>query len=620
MNNYFRPGVRDVKLNDSFWTPYTEGIRDIMIPYCFDKFSETGYVANFESVAKKDGAKHIGPPFSDGLVLETITGACLFLAANYDKVVDEQLDKLIDTILSAQEDDGFICTQTFQDYPEKKWGENGGDIIIQHDLYDQGAFVEAATAHYIATGKTKFLKAAVKCANNICSYIGEAPKHNIIPGHSLPELAFLNFADLFDSTPELSAFAAENGVNTDEYREIVRFWYDNRGAFDRGRVPSFDKRFGPEYNQDTMPFANQRKATGHAVRAGLCYAGAALYAKTAKREDYLEALDAIFADIVDRKMHISGGIGARHDIEGFDMEYDLPNNAYLETCAGIALAFFAGEMALIDKNSKYFDIFELSLYNNILGSVGKDFKSYYYDNSLVNDGTRNRWSWHCCPCCPPMLAKIYSTLGTYIYACGENELFVNMYIGSEYENGDAKCIISDDRRKISLDVKSDNLTVNFRVPAYAEDFVIEIDGKVLEGNAVNGYISAVVAKGTHTVTVSYAEKVYEVYANTKASADFGRVAVMKGIFLYCTEGADNGGKTDFVLAENSGCAEKDGKIILKSADGKDIVFIPYFQRNNRVSENTSDSKMAVWQIKYGWTESVTEKIAGDRLYGKKNIG
>ena len=108
MNNYFRPGVRDVKLNDSFWTPYTEGIRDIMIPYCFDKFSETGYVANFESVAKKDGAKHIGPPFSDGLVLETITGACLFLAANYDKVVDEQLDKLIDTILSAQED-GSVC-------------------------------------------------------------------------------------------------------------------------------------------------------------------------------------------------------------------------------------------------------------------------------------------------------------------------------------------------------------------------------------------------------------------------------------------------------------------------------------------------------------------------------
>ena len=300
------------------------------------------------------------------------------------------------------------------------------------------------------------------------------------------------------------------------------------------------------------------------------------------------------------------------------MEYDLPNNAYLETCAGIALAFFAGEMALIDKNSKYFDIFELSLYNNILGSVGKDFKSYYYDNSLVNDGTRNRWSWHGCPCCPPMLAKIYSTLGTYIYSVGEKELFVNMYIGSEFEYSDGKCIISDDRRSISLDVKADSLSVNFRVPAYAEDFVLEIDGKPYSSGE-NGYITAELEKGIHSINVSYTEKVYEVYANSKVSADYGRVAVMKGSCLYCTEGADNGGKTDFVIAENPSPVEKDGRLILKSADGKDIVFIPYFQRNNRVSEKVSDSKMAVWQIKYGWTEAETDKITGTKLYGKKDF-
>ena len=52
MKYYNRPMPGTVKLTDRFWTPYTEGIRDIMIPYCFEKFRETGYIKNFESVAK----------------------------------------------------------------------------------------------------------------------------------------------------------------------------------------------------------------------------------------------------------------------------------------------------------------------------------------------------------------------------------------------------------------------------------------------------------------------------------------------------------------------------------------------------------------------------------------
>lgn len=623
MKHYKRPSVTEVKLNDVFWTPYTECIRDIMLPYCFDKFSETGYVKNFESVSKKDGEKHIGPPFSDGLLFETITGACDFLAVHYDEKRDRQLDSLIETILSAQSDDGFICTQTSQDYPEKKWGENGGDIIIQHDLYDQGAFIEAAVAHYRATKKTFFLKAAVKCANNICSYIGEAPKHNIIPGHSLPEMAFVMLARLFKNSPELCDFAAENNVDVNEYLELVRFWYDNRGKFDRGRIPSFDKRYGPEYNQDTKPFSEQRIATGHAVRAGLCYAGAALAAAELDREDYIPALKAVFSDIVGKKMHISGGIGARHDIEGFDKEYDLPNNAYLETCAGIALAFFAAEMCLIDRNSKYFDIFELSLYNNILGAIGKDFKSYYYDNALVNDGTKNRWSWHGCPCCPPMLAKIYSSIASYVYSYSENELCINMYMGSEFNNDGFSAKISKDGKTIGINVKkektSEGLYVSLRIPSYAENFKLCIDGSSADYTVKDGYAEILLSEGEHIITVEFKEAIREIYANARVEADLGRVCFMNGKYLMCTEGKDNGGRTEFILSENQVPIRHNDNLILKTHEGDDVVLIPYYLRNNRVSENTADSKMSVWLLKYGWCESKTDEITGDKLYGFKNL-
>ena len=36
-------------------------------------------------------------------------------------------------------------------------------------------------------------------------------------------------------------------------------------------------------------------------------------------------------------------IAAHHEIEDFDDDYRLPNDAYLETCAAVGLAFFAND-------------------------------------------------------------------------------------------------------------------------------------------------------------------------------------------------------------------------------------------------------------------------------------
>ena len=67
---YKRPELSNVLLKDDFWTSYTEKIRSVTLPYCFDKFEETGTVQNFKSTAMNDGKEHIGNPFSDGLLLK----------------------------------------------------------------------------------------------------------------------------------------------------------------------------------------------------------------------------------------------------------------------------------------------------------------------------------------------------------------------------------------------------------------------------------------------------------------------------------------------------------------------------------------------------------------------
>ena len=609
------PELASVKLNDRFWTPYIENLRRITVPHCFRNFEATGYVENFISVAKKDGRAHIGPHFTDGLFYETLTGVSNLIAIKYDEELIAKLDEYIDVIASAQQEDGYICTVVSQDYPHRKWGEgDGGDIVYQHDLYNQGALIEAAVAHYRATKSTKLLSMAVRCANNICSYIGEPPKHNVIPGHSMPEMAFIMLYRLFRDTRELDSFAAEHKVDISEYLEIVRFWYDNRGQHE-GR--QLCKNFGREYNQDTAPFASVRTAMGHAVRAGLCYQGATAARIELDREDYETALHAIWRDIISKKMHISGGIGARHDIEGFDAEYQLPNNAYLETCAGIALAFFASQMNLLAPKAEYFDIFELSLYNNILGALDGDFIRFYYDNPLVNDGTKNRWEWHGCPCCPPMLLKCFTWLETYVYSYNKDEICVNMYLDASLD-GEGFTVCQKDKT-LSLS-SSGKKTLRLRIPAYAENFALTVNGRSQDFDTVDGYAVLALDPGEWTVNVSFTEKLCEICLNPVAEDNRGCVCVMRGPLLYCAEGADNGGNVDFMLADNPAFALDGKKITAKTQDGGTVTLIPYHERNNRVSQNASDSKMAVWFKKENCkAPDEIASIVGNNLYGYYRI-
>ena len=66
-------------------------------------------------------------------------------------------------------------------------------------------------------------------------------------------------------------------------------------------------------------------------------------------------------------MYITGGLGPAHSNEGFTFAYDLPNEtAYAETCAAIALAFWAYRMFHLDPNGRYIDVMERALYNNVL--------------------------------------------------------------------------------------------------------------------------------------------------------------------------------------------------------------------------------------------------------------
>ena len=187
------------RIRDSFWDPKLRTFFDVTLPDTFNKFEKDGTLENFRDVIAGKTGTHRACPWHDGLLYETIRGAADYYARG--EVNDElirRIDGYIDLIAQAQDaaGGGYLHTLTLLDYPTYRYGENGGDILWQHDLYNHGCLFEAGVHYYKATGKTRLLEVAIKAANELSSVIGAPPKKWVVPGHSLPEYALIELYEL----------------------------------------------------------------------------------------------------------------------------------------------------------------------------------------------------------------------------------------------------------------------------------------------------------------------------------------------------------------------------------------------------------------------------------------
>lgn len=615
--------LKDVKINDPFWSPKLNLWSTITVNDVFNKFEgrydaesrpdilndykklgrTTDAFRNFDLVAqgKRGVGQHDGPPWYDGLVYETIKGASDFLVQFPDSKTEERIDEYIEKIEAAQnsEGDGYINTYTMLVEPEHRWGLNGGFERFQHDVYNSGALIEAAVNYYNATGKTKLLNVAVKCANLMCKDIGPAPKLNIVPGHALPEEAMMKLYWLFKNDPILKSKLSEN-VNEADYYNIAKYWIENRGnhcglpvwnvwsqkeceAWIKGNNYS-DARYGNHsrpswglYNQDSVSVFEQKTIEGHAVRATLFGAGVTTVAIESKDPRYIEASSSLWDNMVGRRMHITGGCGSFRYEEMFGSDYVLPCDGYLETCAAVGSAFFSGRMAELHGEGKYFDEFERSIYNNILSGISLSGDHFSYENPLIGEGVK-RWTWHGCPCCPPMFLKITGELPKYIYSKQGSTIFVNLFIGSEaritLENGQevkVKQITKypwDGHIAINLEpTVQKQFTVKVRIPGWAQGLenpyglytskvksspAVLINGKKTELKITGGYatITRTWVKGD-VIELNLPMEPRFVYANEKVKNVKGMAVLASGPIVYGLEKFDNPELDSYKIEINS---------------------------------------------------------------------
>ena len=560
--------IQQVTVQDDFWSPKIKVWREVTIPDCFDKFEQDrgGALNNFDRVRDGQADGHAGPPWYDGLIYEMIRGSADFLAAQPDPVLERRLDGYITRIAAAQDRDpnGYLNTWTELEHPDQRWGLNGGNDGYQHEMYNVGALCDAGVHYYLATGKTSLLKVALKLANFTCDSVGPAPKYELIPNHAIAEEAFANLYVLLRQHPELKR-QIPFAVDERRYLELAQYWIEARGHA-RKDQPAYGV-----YNQDDRPVFEQPAVEGHAVRCMLLCAGLTALANINGRDDYRGAALRLWQNLHDKKMYLTGGVGATAEGEAFGDDYVLPNDGYLETCGAAGAGFFDRNLNLLTGDARYADELERELYNGALAGVSLAGNAYTYVNPLASEHGNARWSWHGCPCCPPMFLKLMGALPGYLYAQDTNGIYINLLIGSTAAiqfgghkvvltqtthypwQGDTKITVAPDKaREFSLCLRIPGWCQGAASPADLYQIPhrptsgathLKLNGKELDNvEIVNGYAQLHRRwKAGDTVELTLDMPVQPVTANASVAADTNRVALMRGPIVYCFEGADNGG-------------------------------------------------------------------------------
>ena len=381
-------------------------------------------------------------------------------------------------------------------------GERWHHLAASHELYNAGHLFEAAAQHYAATGKTNMLDIATGYADLLVKTFGEG-KLETVPGHQIVETGLVKLYRI---------------TGKKEYLELAKYFLDNRGKTIGGR-----ELFG-SYSQDHIPVVEQDEVVGHAVRAVYMYAGMTDVAELYEDQDYFDAVNALWQNMVNKKLYITGGVGARHEGESFGDNYELPNlTAYAETCAAIGSVIWNHRLFQITGKSEFYDVLERTLYNGTISGISLDGTHFFYPNCLeadgeyaFNGGHKTRAEWFDCSCCPSNLIRFIPTIPGLIYEQKGRTLVVNLYASNSANlvvEGDAVMVEQETNYpwdgKVELKVKTEAktaITLQLRVPGWANGAVVPgdlysyldrevgsvellVNGDPVEASVENGYLT-----------------------------------------------------------------------------------------------------------------------------------
>ncbi|MES2922433.1 MAG: beta-L-arabinofuranosidase domain-containing protein [Verrucomicrobiota bacterium] len=554
----------DVSFTGGMWHDRQETNNKVTLPFALGQCETSKRMENFDLAAdtmKRRAAgeknfQHQPPtvyPFDDSDVYKVLEGAAFCLSVRPDPELQKRVEGVIARIAAAQEPDGYLYTwrTMHPDSPAHDWIDQQRwlkDPILSHELYNLGHLYEAGVAHEQATRSKSLLDICMKSAELVQRDFGDG-EPVIAPGHEVIEMGL---AKLYRKTGD------------ERFLNLAKFFLDARGR----------SRRGSDYSQDHKPVVDQREAVGHAVRGNYLYSGMADIAALKGDKRYLAAITAIWENVVGKKLHLTGGCGARAAGEAYGDNYELPNRCYNETCAAIGFLFLNHRMFLMTGDAKYMDVFERTLYNGFLSGVSLSGDRFFYPNPLEYDGKEannhgfaGRAPWFGCACCPPNVLRTLASLGGYAYAVQDDKLFVNFYAQGEARvdvKGTAVKISQktnypwDSTINLAVDLaKETTFSLSLRIPGWVQGkplpsdlysyddpspaaWTLKVNGQPVKVELFNGYASINRAwKSGDIVELNLPMPVRRVAGNPKIAATVGQVALERGPVVYAFEGLDN---------------------------------------------------------------------------------
>jgi DUF1680 family protein len=550
-----------VRLTDPFWAPRAATNQRVTIPLEFAHCRRTNRLKAFDPTWRRNDktARH---RFWDSDVAKLLEAAAYVVAGTRDRRVRRMLDEAVRAVVGAQQPDGYLNSYYTFAEPALRFK----NLRDNHELYCAGHLIEAAVAHYQATGERAFLAAMQRCADLLAKTFGRKPgQKRGYCGHQEIELALVK---LYRATGKQS------------YLALAKYFLDERGrtphyydkeAKERGDDPKKWHFKSYDHLQAHVPVREQQDAVGHAVRCLYMLCGMADVAMETGDASLRAACERLWRSIYTKRMVLTGGVGTWGYNEGFSFDYDLPDeSAYAETCAAIASVFFNHRMLQMTGDSVYADMLERSLYNGALSGVALDGTLFFYSNPLavhdprpahqrehkeIWDGiTLHRKGWFGCACCPPNIARLLASVGEYVYCTSPAGVHVHLYAqGTATLTVKKTTVTLAQRTKYPWDgavhltvqpAKPTMFTVFLRMPGWCDNATLRVCGKEVNlGRDVRtqrGYIAITREwRRGDAIDLELAMSVQRVYAHPAARQLAGRVALQRGPLVYCLESVDN---------------------------------------------------------------------------------
>ncbi len=515
---------------------------------------DAGHVAqNFRIAAGTEEGEFTGTHWQDAWLYKWIEAAAVVYKLTGDEWLKERLNESIELIRGAQEEDGYVATQT------RARGNTRYEDPRIHEVYTMGHLLTAAAIHRRMTGENALYEIALRVADHLHAVLGSS----VSPSFAHNPSAVMGLVELYRESGE------------QRYLDTAARIVDARGSKPAGKGRDLWHRengvIGTDQIQDRTPLRESTEVVGHNVFFTYLYSGAADVLLETGDDTLWEPLDRLWSDLVYRKMNLNGGVSpmghgvspTAHDmlVEAVGKPYYLPHeDSYNETCGQIGNLMWNYRMLHAKPDGRFADMMEHEIYNGVLSGVDLKGENYWYRNQLrfhadrvpsghndliarVKPGRRRI-------CCPTNIVRTIAEWRSYLYSTDDQGVWVHHYASStatvQVPGGEANVAVEteypwDGSIRLRFEQAPEaEFRVVLRVPGWAQSATLTLNGKQVEPEAVtNGYIGVTRtwAEGDE-LELSLPMNVRLIEADPRAEHCRNQIAVMRGPILYCLESAD----------------------------------------------------------------------------------